>query len=358
MLVVECEGTPYKIGHQHGTAAKTQIGRCITFYASLFLKNCKQTWPEVLAHASSFEKHALRTWPAYHEEMRGIADGAGKELLEIVALNVRTEINFGLFSDGCTALAWHTEENAWLAQNWDWMNAQKENLIITKITQPGKPTIQQVTEAGIIGKIGFNSAGVGTLLNAIKVRGVNSTGLPVHFGLRMALESESADEAVKRLESYGMASSAHILIADPTKAIGLEFTKSTFAKCHADELGRVVHANHLLLPHPGEVDTMWLKDSPVRVKTMAENASVLGRDGHQPTWLEISKLFEDEQNLPSAICRLETEVSGSGTLFNIVMDLKRRKAVVRMGRPSEAEYIIRRDFTDVHPDSHALILEF
>lgn len=51
--------------------------------------------------------------------MQGIADGAEKELLDIVAINVRTEINFGLFSDGCTALAWHTEKRAWLGQNWD-----------------------------------------------------------------------------------------------------------------------------------------------------------------------------------------------------------------------------------------------
>jgi isopenicillin-N N-acyltransferase-like protein len=51
--------------------------------------------------------------------MRGIADGASVELLEIVALNVRTEINFGMFSDGCTSLAWHTEKRAYLAQNWD-----------------------------------------------------------------------------------------------------------------------------------------------------------------------------------------------------------------------------------------------
>jgi isopenicillin-N N-acyltransferase-like protein len=69
--------------------------------------------------ASQFEQQAKTKWPAYHEEMRGIADGAGKDLLDIVALNVRTEINFGLFSDGCTALAWHTEKHAWLAQNWD-----------------------------------------------------------------------------------------------------------------------------------------------------------------------------------------------------------------------------------------------
>ena len=148
MLFVECKGTPYEvsvtrdvitaaammatkrdsyqdhadltqIGYQHGKAAKLQIARCIEFYACLFLKNCKKRWPQVLQHASKFEQRAKAQWPNFHEEMQGIADGSGRELLDIVAINVRTEINFGLFSDGCTALAWHTQNRAWLAQNWD-----------------------------------------------------------------------------------------------------------------------------------------------------------------------------------------------------------------------------------------------
>lgn len=217
------------------------------------------------------------------------------------------------------------------------MNAQKPNLILTRITQPSKPTILQITEAGIIGKIGFNSSGVGTLLNAIKVYGVDPSRMPVHFGLRMALESNSAMEAVERLESFGMASSAHILIADASTAIGLEFTKSTFARCLPDALGRIVHTNHLLLEHPGEVDTVWLKDSPVRVKTMAENGEKVGGDKHQPTWDEVSNLFEDEGNHPCAICREETPESGSGTLFNILMDLKSKQGILRMGKPNQVE---------------------
>ena len=40
-------------------------------------------------------------------------------LSDIIALNVRTEINFGLFSDGCTALSWLQEDLSILAQNWD-----------------------------------------------------------------------------------------------------------------------------------------------------------------------------------------------------------------------------------------------
>lgn len=215
-----------------------------------------------------------------------------------------------------------------------WMNAQKPNLILTKIAQDGKPTILQITEAGIIGKIGFNSSGVGTLLNAIKVHGVDPSRMPVHFGLRMALESNSAAEAVQRLESYGMAASAHILIADPSTAVGLEFTKSTFARCTADTRGRIVHANHLLLEHPGEDDTVWLKDSPVRVKTMTENSEKLGSE---PSWEDVSRLFEDEQNVPCSICRLEAPESGSATLFNIVMDLKSKMGVLRMGRPTQVE---------------------
>lgn len=224
------------------------------------------------------------------------------------------------------------------------MLAQKENLIITKISQQGKPTIQQITEAGIIGKIGINSAGVGTLLNAIKVHGVNPSRMPVHFGLRMALESNSALEAVEKLESYGMASSAHILIADPTTAVGLEFSKSTFARCLPDTLHRVVHANHFLLEHPGEVDTVWLKDSLARVKTMTENSSRIGQEGRDPSWEEVSRLFEDEQNHPTSICRTETPESGSETLFSILMDLKSKRAVIRMGRPVKVEETVTLSF--------------
>jgi isopenicillin-N N-acyltransferase-like protein len=321
----------------------------------LFLKNCKTTWPQVQQLALKYEQQAKDKWPAYHEEMQGVAEGAGKDLLDIVALNVRTEINFGLFSDGCTALSWHTEKHAWLGQNWDvsnmellqcplrnadqtkWMEEQKQNLVIAKITQANKPTIVQVTEAGIIGKIGFNGSGVGVLLNAIRVHGMDSTRMPVHFGLRMALESISVADAVQKLESYGMASSAHILIADANTSVGLEFTKSTFAHCKPDSAGRVVHSNHLLLGHPGETDTVWLRDSLTRLPTMTENA---GKLNCEASWEEFSALFADEQNSPGAICRIETEETGAGTLFNIVMDLKAKKAVVKLGKPTAVEETI------------------
>jgi isopenicillin-N N-acyltransferase like protein len=49
----------------------------------------------------------------------GIAEGSKRDILDIVALNIRTEIAFGLFSDGCTSLYWKTEQQPLLGQNWD-----------------------------------------------------------------------------------------------------------------------------------------------------------------------------------------------------------------------------------------------
>ncbi|KAL2838042.1 acyl-coenzyme A:6-aminopenicillanic acid acyl-transferase-domain-containing protein [Aspergillus pseudoustus] len=336
MLAVKCSGSPREIGKQHGGAASAQIARCIEFYTGMFQKTSSLAWKDVLALAERFVDRIKTVWPEYFEEMEGIAEGSGHSILDIVALNVRTEIAFGCFSDGCTALSWQTEKHSFLAQNWDWQPAQKQNLIVLEIHQsnPKTPSIKMITEAGIIGKIGFNSAGVGVCLNAIRAHGMDPTRLPVHLGLRMVLESSSTSEAVEALKRYGVASSAHLLVADTTASAGCEVTAKTIAIVPMDARGRVIHSNHLLLEHPGVVDTAWLKDSPFRVQRMLELTDALGeREGDHPTWDGVQGLFVDRENAPTAICR-----SGDiETLFNIVMDLKARRAVVRFGRPDQVE---------------------
>ncbi len=79
--------------------------------------------------------------------MAAIAEGANLDLLDIVALNCRSEIALGLFSDGCTSLGWKKDDGeVLLAQNWDWTARVKSNCVIMSIKQPRKPTIYMVTE--------------------------------------------------------------------------------------------------------------------------------------------------------------------------------------------------------------------
>ncbi|EKG16065.1 Peptidase C45 acyl-coenzyme A:6-aminopenicillanic acid acyl-transferase [Macrophomina phaseolina MS6] len=339
MLQVHCSGTPYAIGHAHGTAARPQIEGSIAFYTGLFKETAKLDWPRVRTTALEFEPVIRRKWPAYLEEMRGIAEGAGVELADVLALNVRTEIAFGLFSDGCTMLAWHSTQpsgSAFIAQNWDWMPQQRANLIALSIEQQGFPSIKMITEGGIIGKIGLNSAGVGCTLNAIRALGMDPTRMPCHLALRAVLESPTRDAAVATLDKHGVASSCTISVADAAAgSVCLEWSAVDVQKLFPDEAGRIYHSNHYLVEHSGAKDTVYLPDSIPRVKRIRELVEGLGTD--EPSVGDLMGVFKDEQDFPRGINRKEAEGNHSETLFTIICDLRAKKAYVSEGRPTEAE---------------------
>jgi len=136
----------------------------------------------------------------------GIANGAGIPYISVLALNVRTEIAYGMSKDGCLTLFWRNEHFTFLARNWDWQEEQQENLINLNIRQESKPSISIITEEGIIGKIGLNSSSVGVCLNAIRAFGVDFERLPCHLALRCCLESEDVVQAVAALQKTGVAS--------------------------------------------------------------------------------------------------------------------------------------------------------
>ncbi|KAK4496273.1 hypothetical protein PRZ48_012253 [Zasmidium cellare] len=348
MLEVHCSGTPREIGFQHGKNAKELIHGSISFYTWKFQDTAKLSWPQVQQLALEFEPIMRRKWPDYLEEMTGIASGAGLEVADIIALNVRTEIAFGLFSDGCTALSWKTGSASWLAQNWDWDDRQKANLVKMTIEQPGKPTIKMMTEAGLIGKIGLNSAGVGVCLNAIKAKGMDPTRLPCHMGLRMVLESQSREEAVQKLEKYGIASACHMLIADPTGGVGLEWSSVEMRKVVMNDKQQVFHSNHYLLQHNGVEDKNWLADSTFRVNRIEELSKQV--EG-EPTYEKLIEVFKDTANAPGSICRKQdNKKSWSATLFNIIMDLESRKANVALGKPDspDEQFVLSFERTNGH----------
>lgn len=226
------------------------------------------------------------------------------------------------------------------------MEEQKENLVILTVIPEDSslPRIKMVTEAGMIGKIGLNAAGVGLCFNAIRAKGMDYRRMPVHLGLRLVLESIYTENAADRVQSNGMASSAHMLIGDDRNAIGLEFTHSTFARLPLNSQNQIIHSNHLLVEHKGAEEPAWLEDSPFRVARMASLTSKFVVEGRQPTLEEFSALFQDEKNLPGAICRKQEGESTTATLFNIVMELKEKRAVVRLGRPCAPEEVIHLSF--------------
>ncbi|PYH46912.1 AAT-domain-containing protein [Aspergillus saccharolyticus JOP 1030-1] len=339
MKTLLCYGTPYELGLAHGVGAKDMIRRSILFYKKMFAYTCKLEWDAVRMIAKDWKREIEQKWSNYYSEMQGIANGAEIPVVDILILNIRTEIAFGMFNDGCTSLYWKTDRQSFLAQNWDWMEEQKQNLLLLDINRVGGPRIKMITEAGIIGKIGLNEFGIGVCLNAIKVPGCDFSRLPVHLGLRKVLESTSVDAAVRELEEVGIAASAHILIADQRKAIGLETTARTLQVMHMTEGDRIFHANHLLLAHDGAVDGNWLPDSPARQHRIQQLATKYApATGGGPNTVDIMRMLDDHEGFPYSICRYEKGPLGmDATLFSIVMELRGRIAIVRLGRPCQVE---------------------
>ena len=118
----------------------------------MFEYTSKMDWPTVLQLAEEFRASLERKTPSLYAELQGIAEGAGVGILDIVALNCRSEISLGNFSDGCTSLSWKKNDNARiLAQNWDWTSSIQKNLALMDIEISGKPRICMVAEVSCSG---------------------------------------------------------------------------------------------------------------------------------------------------------------------------------------------------------------
>jgi len=198
-----------------------------------------------------------------------------------------------------------------------------------------------ITEAGIIGKIGLNSSGVGVCINAIRARGVDFTRLPVHLAIRAALDSTSKSSALATLDKAGVASAVHLLIGDATGSTSVEYSNLDIIKFEMED-GQIAHSNHFIVKHSeGVKPASFSADSLKRIvrarELLAEAKAGMEKE---PTVGMMEEMLEDEKGLPGAINRVATEISPSATLFGIVMDLRGKRASVRVGRPTECKEVL------------------
>ncbi|EXJ90306.1 isopenicillin-N N-acyltransferase [Capronia coronata CBS 617.96] len=362
-LRIELSGTPREIGLQHGTLLAQQIRGQIRVYDTMFRRTSNLDWDAVRAVSREYQTTLQRLTPDLYVEMEGIAEGAGLDVLDIVALNCRSEIALGLFSDGCSSLGWKmgvtTEPGEGddedtgkvvLAQNWDWTARVKENCVIMSIEQPGKPKIFICNEAGLVGKIGFNSSSVGVCMNAIRAKPTDSSKIPVHVALRVCLNSNTASEAIAQLDELGsIASTQHILLADAEGPISMELSPrgDVHIRPKDGDNGIVCHTNHLL-ENRYVKEYPWLAGSPIRLGRMRKLSAGVART--TPSGTDVTgdvlrnEIFSDTFNAPQAICCQEDPArpieTRSSTLFCIAMKFGhglKPTAEVVWGRPGSGE---------------------
>jgi isopenicillin-N N-acyltransferase-like protein len=233
---IVASGAPYDLGMAHGKAVKAKVRHNVDFYLDLLSMGDGFAKKALLEIAGKFGPAIKRLMPDLHLEMEGIAQGSGLSMDKILLLNARTEmfikaaqIASSTGVPGCTALVIKTKGEKGLqtalGQNWDWDPKLADSAVLLRLSPKKGPKIVTFTEAGMVGKIGFNQERLGVCLNFLshaadaKAMGF---GIPVHCMLRAIMGCTTVDQAIKLVIDSPRAASANFLIArhrDPAPTV-------------------------------------------------------------------------------------------------------------------------------------------
>lgn len=340
-------GAPFERGRQHGEGAADLIRFNLEGYWRLFQHYAGLDRTAALEEAKRYRDPIQAHAPHLLEEMEGIAAGAGLSLNEILALNCRTEIlSIGRvpLCQECTAIFVAAERTAeghtLLAQNWDWYDILRGGMVLLQIEQPGRPTLLSLTEAGMVGKIGLNSAGIGVCANFLRHH-QRRLGLPFHLILREALEAPRLGLAAAAVFQAERADAGNYLLAHADgEGINLEAAPASVAWLHPQD-GLLVHTNHFLVPRLQEGDTGILESDNTlarygrAVRLLQSRAGALGVEA-------VMDILRDHFDRPKSICRHPDptlpRVEQSATLASMILDLTAGRMYVAAGEPCRVDY--------------------
>ncbi len=370
---VRVAGGPYERGRSYGEQASARVATSIAAYREVFAEYAGWDWAHVREQAAAYLAPIAARYPKAVDEMRGIADGAGTDETDILAINVRTEVMFaakarqaeasGAVPPGasatpheCSAFAVLPEASSnghtLIGQNWDWLLHCFDTVVVLEAEQEDGPDFVTVVEAGLLAKSGMNSSGIGLVTNALVTnedRG--EPGLPYHVMLRAILDAEVISDALEALQAGRRSSSANYLLAHRDGiAVDIEAAPGDFGRLYLTypDDGVILHTNHFLTDrlHARDVSTWAMPDSPFRLERLRSAVRAAG-----PTLAldDFRSMFADHANFPSGVCchpdpRLGRLEQGA-TVASVLMDLDERTMWVADGHPCTADYR-RLDYAD------------
>ena len=349
--VIRVRGSSAQCGRSYGEQTKDRIQISLEAYGRIFAHYAHWTWAEVTEEALRYVDAISTFAPEQITEMEAIADGAGVDFTDILAINVRTEIVFAAkartlgasiprFGECSSFAIVGDDDRTYIGQNWDWATHAFETVVRLEVIPESGPSYVTIVEAGLLCKFGMNSAGLGLACNAlVSTMDCGEPGIPFHVMLRALISATNLTDAFALIQGGVRSSSANYMVAH---ASGLA---SDF-ECEAGDLTRVsilqseqrgvlLHTNHFLAPTVGFDVGRWnFPDSPFRLQRL-ERAVRRALDVAPPTWFV--EVAQDHAGHPSGVCchpdeSLPLEEQGA-TIVSTIMDLGLGTMSVWNGNP-------------------------
>ncbi|WP_406096372.1 C45 family autoproteolytic acyltransferase/hydolase [Kitasatospora purpeofusca] len=308
--------------------------------------------------------------PGARAEIEGIAHGAGLDPWRLAALNARTEIlarSVTVPPGECTTLVRRTTEppggtgstgstgstgdtsgtggpagvvRTFGVQTWDW-HVELSAHWHTLESRGGRHTVVGLTEDGILGKIGINSAGLALHFNILGHARDGVGGVPVHVLAAVVLaEAGSVAEAVDLVRGAPLASSGSFALFDGTHATLLDLSPAGVFAVAPDERGLLVRTNHFLTPVPAADEKTWLYQPDSGERHDFVRARLARRRPLPDTWEALARCLVTGPGEPPVTCLPDpAEALGRrwASLATVALDPATRTAAVLDGTPADLD---------------------
>jgi isopenicillin-N N-acyltransferase like protein len=343
---------PFERGRQYGEQAAEYIRGSVDVYEETFAYYTGLDWPEIRALAGEFREPIAAYDERIMREIEGIAEGAALPVEDVLAVNVRTEVMYGIGAAGtaeCTSFyvgpGASANGHVLVGQNWDWRKRCEKTTVLVEIEQGSSgPKFVMLAEAGLVGKLGFNDHGLAVAANLlISDLDRGDRLVPFHVVLRGILNSRTIEEALAAIVRSKRAASANYLLGSAAGAglnveTGPGGVETVFLVQPIDDL--LAHANTFTCSiNFGDLGLETVPDSPGRAMRMDMNL----REHHGSlTRDRLAELLRDHDGNPGSVCRHENEaeppIERASTVASWAIDLTELVASICAGPPCCNEY--------------------
>lgn len=348
------EGGARERGRQYGAGAADRVQRSIEAYGAVFAHYAGWDWARVREEAEGFRAPIAAYGERYLEEILGIAEGAGVDDVDVLAINVRTEVMFAATARDadrskrlppeCSSFAvtpGRAGGRLVVGQNWDWLLHAFDTCVVLEAHQDEGPDYVTVVEAGLLAKTGMNSSGVALCTNAlVSDADQGRPGVPYHVLLRAILDAETLSDGLAALQKAERSSSANYLLAQDGIAVDVEAAPGDYARLFLTypDAGVLLHTNHFESPRfDGRDVSLWaMPDSPFRMSRLRDRVGAHDGPLGVTFWQE---LLADHATYPLGVCcHADERLPGperAATVAAVIMDPEQRRMWATAGNPCE-----------------------
>lgn len=333
---VEASGTNYEIGCAIGEHLREEIKKHNEHMKGFFSQIEKKVGQDLKSFSKGIEKLTAKYFPHYLDELRGMADGAGVPLHDILLISGEEEL-VDISGRGCTTIAYSCRDGILLGHNDDWTASYEASLYVVKaVPDKGVPFLSLSYIGSLPGlSVTLNAYGIAFSGNSV-LKG-HQYGVPKSIILRSQIEAKSI-RGFARLASFSpRAIPAHTMAVDKKgRIVSVELSLDKHSIYYTTK--PFVHTNHAILnglkelePQNSEED---YKDSVLRLETAQRYLK------EREVSAELMKdILRSHDNSPNySICSHLQEGYDDVTVGSAIVNISEMSMAVLMGNPCSSEY--------------------